>query len=153
MKAFRAAAAALVVSLTSCAPSGRIPDPADFATRLTPRAEYVRDRVTVSDPARASVRELALSVPTYKGPAGDGNTSPQGDSWAWLGGSFQAPVMVKVLTESGEEPVRIRLIRGTDAPDDPHVSTAYELEKVPGGWKVLSSRKGPSTELLVWPME
>ncbi len=153
MKALRFPAAAAAVFLAGCASSGKMPDQADFATRLTPRAGYVRDRIMVADPARASVRDLALSVPTYNGPAGDGKTSPQGDSWILLGDASQAPVVAKVLTESGEEPVRLKLIRGSDVPDDPQVSTAYELEKVPGGWKVISSRKGPSSELLVWPME
>lgn len=146
-----AVASALV--LTGCAPSGKIPDPGSYSARLEPRAKYVRDRLTVTDPARASIRELALSVPTYNGAAGDGKTSPQGDSWILLGDASQAPVIAKVLTESGEEPVRLRLMRGSDAPDDPEIATSYELEKVTGGWKIISARKGPSSELLVWPME
>lgn len=147
----RLLAAALV--LTGCAPSGGVPDPADFSAKLEPRARYVRERFTVSDPARASVRELALSVPVYTGGGGDGKTSPQGDSWILLGDDVQYPVMAKVLTESGETPVRLKLIRGANPPEDPQVATAYELEKVSGGWKVLSARKGASAELLVWPME
>ncbi|RYD23196.1 MAG: hypothetical protein EOP88_05070 [Verrucomicrobiaceae bacterium] len=153
MNARLPAVAAAAVFLAACAPSGKIPDPQDFAVRLAPRAEYVRDRLSVTDPARASVRELALSVPTYNGATGEGKTSPQGNSWILLGDASQAPVIAKVLTESGEEPVRLRLMRGSDAPEDPQVATAYELEKVAGGWKVLSARKGPSSELLVWPME
>jgi hypothetical protein len=149
----RLPAVAAAIALASCAPSGKMPDPEDFATRLTPRAEYVRERFSVIDPARASVRELALSVPTYNGAAGDGKTSPQGDSWILLGDASQAPVIAKVLTESGEEPVRLRLMRGSDAPEDPQIATAYELEKVTGGWKIISARKGPSSELLVWPMD
>lgn len=144
---------AAAIALTGCAPSGGVPDPDDFSTRLGPRAKYVRDRTALADPARASIRELALSVPTYTGSGGDGKTSPQGDSWILLGDAIQYPVMAKVLTESGEIPVRLRLIHGANPPQDPQVATAYELEKVTGGWKILSVRRGPSADLLVWPMD
>jgi hypothetical protein len=148
---FRILAAALV--LTGCAPSGWVPAPEDFSANLTPRANYVRDRMVVSHPATASVRELVLSVPTYEGSGGDGKTSPQGDSWLLLGDGAQSPVLAKVLSGQGVDPVRLKLVRGASPPEDPQFATVYELEKVAGGWKVLSARKGPSSELLVWPME
>lgn len=141
---------AAVLVLASCATSG---GKDDFSAQLTPRAKHVRDRGNLADPARASVRELALSIPIYTGSGGDGKTSPQGDSWVLLGDASQPPVMVKVLTEPGENPVRMKLIHGSNPPDDPQVATTYELEKVPGGWKILSAKKGRSSELLVWPMD
>ncbi len=120
---------------------------------LKPTVKFVRERRAVSNPANASVRELALSVPTFQGAGPGGNTSPQGDAWFVSGDGAQAPVLVKVLSKFGENPVRLKLIQGVNPPDDAGFATVYELEKVIGGWKILSMRKGPSSELLVWPME
>ncbi len=144
---------AAALALTGCASSGGRSDPISFSEQLNPRASYVRERLTISQPANASIRELALSVPTYVGAGGDGKTNSQGDSWVFLGDGAQWPVMAKVLTEPGVDPVRMKLIRGASPPEDPQVATVYEMEKVTGGWKILSVQKGLSSALLVWPME
>ena len=131
----------------SCAVSNTTPEPAAYSNFLNPSAKYVRERQIVSNPAAASIRELALSVPTYEGSGQEGKTSPKGDAWTLLGDGAQCPVIAKRLTAPGENPVRLRLLQGASPPQDPDLATLYELEKVQSGWKIVSARKGRFSEL------
>jgi hypothetical protein len=151
-------AAVCALVFTSCAVPATSPV---FSSRLDPQSGYVAERGAVSDPAAASVRDLALSLPVYESKDPGKNltedrceTSPAGDAWLLRGDGAQRPVAVKRLTPAGVNPVRLQVYLGASPGVTPaDYGAIYHLEKVPGGWKVLSLKEGTADALFRWPME
>jgi hypothetical protein len=150
-----------VVFISACATQEVSSGSGEFSSYMQPRARYLQDRVVLEDPANASTRELALSIPAYESKdlekflsKDSERVSPGGDAWQLFGDGAQRPVVVKRLTPVGVNPVQIKVYLGGSPGIHPaDYGAVYRLEKVPQGWKVLSVREGSSSELYRWPMD
>jgi hypothetical protein len=158
MKWTRLPSLCVVAFLTSCAVPSSEPV---FSPRLDPQARYVAERRPISAPATAPIRELALSLPVYESKTPESSqsgyqfeTTPAADATLLRGDGAQCPVAVKRLSPAGVDPVRLKVYRGATPGVGPaNYGAVYELEKVPGGWKILSLREGTADALFQWPMD
>jgi hypothetical protein len=143
----------LAALFASCETAGVGSAPSAFSDHLNPKAKYVRERADCANPESATIGELAMSLPVFESRniehfIASGDIRPevsQGkDAWLLRGDGGQRPVLVRRLTAVGSSPVRIRVVIGASPPEDPRSATQYDLEHVPGGWKVLSAIPGHS---------